>query len=140
MAQYAVKPFANIRRFDIFAEWSRLTAREKHHLPEAKARAYGLAVAKVVAARKFSGYEPHQVRDMKQRARRQDSSEPWWEPLASDEEFERKIVRRMGEPFYKEVFQPAIRQAWDAGKDYEEIRDLMRAPWNALLEPEQAPI
>jgi hypothetical protein len=105
MAQYAVKPFANIRRFDIFAEWSRLTAR-----------------------------------DIKQRARRQDSSEPWWEHLASDEEFERKIIRRMGEPFYKEVFQPAIRQAWDADKDYEEIRDLMRAPWNALLEPEQAPI
>jgi hypothetical protein len=127
-------PFANIRRFDIFAEWSRLTAREKHHLPEAKARAYGLAVAKVVAARKFSGYEPHQVSDWKRRARQQDGSEPWWEHLASSEEFERKIIRRMGEPFYFHVFQPAIRHAWDSGERYEEIRDRLRADWNALLE------
>ncbi len=94
-------PYANIRRFDIFAEWSRLTAKEKHHLTDEAARAYGIAVAKIVAARKFAGYQPHQVREWKQQARRQEAKEPWWEHLGSGAEFERKIVFRMGEDFYR---------------------------------------
>jgi hypothetical protein len=58
MAQTTLTPQAEIRRFDIFAEWNRLKARQRSHLPEAEAQAYGLAVAKVVAARKFTGYRP----------------------------------------------------------------------------------
>jgi hypothetical protein len=37
----------------------------------------------------------------------------------------------MGRDFYAEVFQPAVRHAWDAGQRYEDIRDTLRNPWNA---------
>src|SRR6476659_6314473 len=95
-----------IRRFDIFAEWNRLKARTRHKMSEAEARAYGLAVAKVVAARKLHGAAPEQTRDLKRRARQDEVDEPWWEHLGSSEEFEQKIVGRMGQAFYREAFQP----------------------------------
>jgi hypothetical protein len=124
-------PQMQIRRFDIFAEWNRLKARARHHMKEADARAYGLAVAKVVAARKFGGDQPEQARELKQRAHNEDTSTPWWEHLGSTEEYEQKIIDRMGAPFYRKVFQPAIQKAWDAGKSYEDIRDRLRKEWNA---------
>jgi len=137
MADDTLRPRTNIRRFDVFAEWNRLTGRKKR-LPEGDAQAYGIAVAKIVAARKFAGYQPGQVKDFKERARRGDAERPetgeaWWEHLGSPEEFERKIVRRMGEAFYGEVFAPAVKAAWDRGAEYEQIRDLLREPWNAAL-------
>jgi hypothetical protein len=130
MTEKAAIPRAQIRRFDIFAEWNRLKAHNKHHMSAANARAYGLAVAKVVASRKFHGTAPEQASDLKHRARNDDVSEPWWEHLGSDEEFKEKIVERMGQPFYRDVFQPAIQHAWDAKKSYEDIRDALRAEWN----------
>jgi len=133
MAVEISRPRLPIRRFDIFAEWNRLKARERYHLPESEARAYGLAVAKVVAARKFSGYQPEQIREWRSYARRDETTEAWWKHLGSGPEFERKVVERMGPTFYKEVFQPAVRQAWEAGKSYEDIRDLLRQEWNASL-------
>jgi hypothetical protein len=119
-----------IRRFDIFAEWNRLKARTRHKMSEAEARAYGLAVAKVVAARKLHGAAPEQTRDLKRRARQDEVDEPWWEHLGSSEEFEQKIVGRMGQAFYREAFQPAIQKAWEAGQSYEDIRDKLRNDWN----------
>lgn len=90
-------------------------------------------MAKIVAARKFSGAQPSQVKEWKQRARSGDTAEPWWQHLGSDEEFQRKIVQRMGSDFYRTVFQPAIRQAWDGGKHYEEIRDTLWTAWSRSL-------
>jgi hypothetical protein len=135
MAQTPLAPRAEIRRFDIFAEWNRLKAHHQHQLPEAAAQAYGLAVAKVVAARKFAGYRPAQVNEWKRRARREDLGEAWWEHLGSAGEFAQKIVERMGKTFYQRVFQPALRRAWEEGKKYEQIRDALRAEWNAGLSP-----
>lgn len=123
-------PAQPIRRFDVFAEWNRLKARARHQMKEADARAYGLAVAKVVAARALHGASPDQTRELKRRARQDEVDEPWWEHLGSSEEFELKIVERMGRDFYAQVFQPAIQQAWDAGKRYEDIRDELRGSWN----------
>jgi hypothetical protein len=124
-------PQMQIRRFDIFAEWNRLKARTRLKMTEANARAYGLAVAKVVASRKLHGTEPEKAKELKRRAREDQTDEPWWEHLGSGEEFERKIIERMGRTFYRRVFQPAIRRAWDAGQRYEEIRDTLRETWNA---------
>ena len=130
MTEKALAPQAEIRRFDIFAEWNRLKARDRHHMSAADARAYGLAVAKVVAARKFHGTTPDQASDIKRRARNDDVSEPWWEHLGSDDEFDQKIIQRMGQTFYHDVFQPAVQRAWDAEKSYEDIRDGLRKEWN----------
>ena len=128
-------PRQTIRRFDIFAEWNRLKARTRHRMKEANARAYGLAVAKVVAARKLHGAAPEEQRELKRRARQDEVDEPWWEHLGSNEEFEQKIIERMGREFYAEAFQPAIQQAWDAGQRYEDIRDTLRNTWNAQRPP-----
>ena len=130
MTEKALAPRAPIRRFDIFAEWNRLKARTRHHMDDREARAYGLAVAKVVASRKLHGTSPEQASDLKRRARQDDTAEPWWEHLGSDAEFERTIIRRMGEAFYHDVFGPAIARSWEAGKSYEDIRDTLRAEWN----------
>ncbi|MEO2082551.1 MAG: hypothetical protein ABGX12_00820, partial [Desulfurobacteriaceae bacterium] len=51
-----LKPQAPIRRFDVFAEWNKIKAVKELGFPEDEAKAYGLAVAKVVAARKFYGH------------------------------------------------------------------------------------
>ena len=131
MTEKETAPRASIRRFDIFAEWNRLKARDRHHMREPEARAYGLAVAKVVASRKLHGAPPEQASELKRRARQDDVAEPWWEHLGSDAEFERTIIRRMGEAFYHDIFQPAIARAWDAGQSYEDIRDTLREDWNA---------
>lgn len=129
-------PQQNIRRFDVFAEWSRLTGLEKKRLPPEEAARYGYAVARVVAARKLHGYEPGLVTEWRRRARRHEEDregEAWWDHVAKPTDFERKVIERMGEPFYRNVFQPAIRQAWDAGKKYEEVRDSIRKSWNDAL-------
>jgi hypothetical protein len=133
MTQQQPIPQQEIRRFDIFAEWNRLKGRTKAKLNEADAQAYGLAVAKVVAARKFSGHDPAQAKELKRKAKEEEVGEPWWEHMGSAEEFERKVVARMGEEFYRDVFQPVILQAWDGGQRYEEIRDALREPWNRQL-------
>ena len=39
MAEAPLAPRAEIRRFDIFAEWNRLKARHRYDLPEAAAQA-----------------------------------------------------------------------------------------------------
>lgn len=133
-----------IRRFDIFAEWNRLKAREKLKLSAGDSRAYGLAVAKVVAGRKQrreAGKEPKSEDTQKEKddqSKERAKDERWWEHLGSDDEFRRVIVRRMGEDFYKDVFAPAVRKAWDAGKDYTDIRDTLRNPWNDSREKANA--
>ena len=133
MTQQELAPKREIRRFDIFAEWNRLKGRTKAKLSEADAQAYGLAVAKIVAARKFSGHDPAQAKELRRKAKEEDVGEPWWEHLGSADEFARKVVGRMGEAFYREVFQPAVLRAWEGGQRYEEIRDALREPWNRQL-------
>lgn len=133
MTQQQMAPKREIRRFDIFAEWNRLKGLERGKLSQADAKAYGLAVAKVVAARKFSGHDPAQAKELKRKAKDEDVGEPWWEHLGSAEEFARTVIARMGEEFYHNIFQPAVLQAWEGGQRYEEIRDALRESWNRQL-------
>ena len=128
-----LKPRAPIRRFDVFAEWNRLKAVEELRLPEDEAKAYGLAVAKVVAARKFYGHRL-KYRGATRAYLEGKTKEKWWRKLASPQEFDEKIIERMGRDFYEKVFSPAIKKAKEEGKDYEDIRDSLRKEWNALLE------
>ena len=133
MSKAQQSPQKEIRRFDIFAEWNRLKAQTQHRFSAADAQAYGLAVAKVVAARKLAGHRAEHAQDWRRRATQGDITEAWWTHLGSAADFNDKIVARMGKRFYQHVFQPAVRQAWKAGQRYEQIRDILRAPWNAAL-------
>lgn len=52
--------------------------------------------------------------------------------LQTDETFDREIIERMGPEFYDVVFAPTIREALDAGRKYEQIRDTIRKDWKPL--------
>lgn len=128
-----MKPQKETRRFDVFAEYNRLKA-ERDGKDAEEAKAYGIWLAKVVAARKFSR-RPEGRKEMSEKLR-----EPWPEGAKTrtlgDEEqtaatFDRDIVARMGEEFYREVFAPTIARAFEAGEKYEKIRDTIREDWAA---------
>jgi hypothetical protein len=126
-----------IRRFDIFAEYKRLEAEAKG-VDADEAKGYGLWLAKVVAARKFArkGETKAAMTDKLRRGADEDElvdgkyrsldGEPQTAEL-----FEREIVERMGEEFYREVFQPALRDAFERKERYEDVRDALRTGWNA---------
>ncbi|HEU5315712.1 MAG TPA: hypothetical protein VFX49_06345 [Chloroflexota bacterium] len=128
-------PRRSIRRFDVFAEY-RKQEEEERGLPEDEAKGYGLWVAKVVAARVYGrgsamgsskGGKDGQGEDKEHRV------DGKWHTLSDevqdDRRFDAEVVRRMGEEFYERVFAPAIRQAREAGKSYEAIRDSIRREW-----------
>ncbi len=131
-------PRLPIRRFDVFAEYNRLRARTKG-LDEAHAKGYGLWVAKVVASgggRRGHLPEPRGPHDHEADTpaeKRPQLTDEGWHTLGdeaqTDELFDKEIVRRMGEDFYREVFAPAIAQAFEEGKSYEGIRDTIRKGW-----------
>ena len=127
-------PNQSIRRFDVFAEYTRQERREKGY-PEDEAKGYGIWLAKVVAARRFgqksgadgkkSGKSPgHDEADEAEPKFRSLGDE-----LQTDETFDHDIIDRMGAQFYREVFVPAITEARKEGKRYESIRDSIRKGW-----------
>jgi hypothetical protein len=128
----APTPQRAIRRFDVFAEYSR-QEREKKGSPPDEAKGYGIWLAKVVAARRFGGGKDGG--DGKKGARRLDAegNEPKFRSVGDElqtvETFDHDIVDRMGLAFYRKVFAPAIQEAREAGKSYEDIRDALRKDW-----------
>lgn len=128
------KPRAPIRRYDVFAEYNRVKAMKEKRLKAAKAKGYGLWLAKVVAARKF-GREPK----AKDAGKEPKLNRQGWHLLSgkpqTDALFDHEIVARMGPTFYRKVFAPAIRKAYLAGESYVAIRDRIRAGWKAERAP-----
>ena len=132
-----MRPLAPVRRFDVFAEYKRLEA-ERRGATADEALGYGIWVAKLVAGRRFGrGAAPaaagHHVPG--EGGGRDHAERPDWGPRELNGEpqtaatFEREIVQRMGEPFYERVFAPSVRQAFESGERYEQVRDAIRAGW-----------
>ena len=127
----ATDPRQPIRRFDVFAEYTRQEREAKGYPPD-EARGYGIWLAKVVAARRFG-----QGSDSGSKKAQKKTGEPEEEPkfrsvgdeLQTDETFDHDIVERMGDGFYQQVFVPAITEARAQGQKYEEIRDAIRKEW-----------
>jgi hypothetical protein len=127
------KPRAKIRRFDVFAEYTRLEQR-RDGAPAAVSKGYAIWLAKVVAARKFGRLKPERKTSRKLteeeaagRAERRFRSLSGIEQ--TDAVFDHDIVERMGKTFYRRVFSPAIRKAFEAGQTYKQIRDEIRKQW-----------
>jgi hypothetical protein len=131
-------PRAPIRRFDVFAEYTRQKALQDD-MPEDEAAGYGLWVAKVVASRRYGGGPPPPPRKKEgekgAEAREEEPKQPKrkWHDLGgedqTDEMFEKEIINRMGRHFYNTVFSPAIEDALAEGKSYQSIRDTIRKDW-----------
>lgn len=121
-------PNQPIRRFDVFAEYTRQERREKGY-PEDQAKGYGIWLAKVVASRRF-GQQSSADGKKPRKTEAHDEEEPTFrsvgDELQTDETFDHDIIDRMGEKFYDAVFVPAITEARDEGKTYETIRDTIR--------------
>ena len=133
-----MNPKAPIRRFDVFAEYTRQKALQDG-MGEAEAEGYGLWVAKVVASRKYGGapitQPPHKKEGDEDESApaRARAKAPEWHELdgkpQTDKLFEHEIIERMGPHFYNTVFAPAIEDALNAGKSYTTIRDTIRKEW-----------
>ena len=130
-----IKPNRAIRRFDVFAEYQRLKGLKEKMAPDV-AKGYGIWLAKVVAARKFSkstGKGDGEKAPGDRGDKTQDLVDNKWHTLddtpQTDKLFEEEIVRRMGSDFYENVFSPAVKHAFDSGKDYKDIRDAIRKDW-----------
>ena len=123
-------PNKPIRRFDVFAEYTRQERREKGY-PEDQAKGYGIWLAKVVAARRFG--QKSSSDGKKPGPQDAHDEEPAFrsvgDELQTDETFDHDIIERMGARFYDEVFVPAIAAAREEGKTYETIRDTIRRGW-----------
>ncbi len=124
----SLHPDKAIRRFDVFAEYTRLERLDKDY-PEDEAKGYGIWLAKLVAARKFSS----KTGEAKGSSGKKPGPEPKFrslgDELQTDETFDQDIVDRMGTAFYANVFAPAIAEARDRGEKYEDIRDSIRKDW-----------
>ena len=127
-------PRQAIRRFDVFAEYSRQEREDKGY-PEDEAKGYGVWLAKVVAARRFGAGSSSTDRSKSSNRKTDGQEEP--EPkfrsvgdeLQTDKTFDEDIIDRMGADFYDQVFVPAITGARTSGKSYESIRDTIRKEW-----------
>ncbi|MBI4319354.1 MAG: hypothetical protein HY675_12760 [Chloroflexi bacterium] len=131
-------PKKPIRRFDVFAEYSRIKYEQRGIEPE-RAKGYAIWLAKVIAARKLTKTAEGKAHmdevlaegseRMKQGARVLDLA---GQPQTADV-FDRLIAGRMGEDFYRQVFSPAVRDAIEHHRSYEKIRDAIREPWNERM-------
>jgi hypothetical protein len=124
-------PNQPIRRFDVFAEYTRQERREKG-FPEDQAKGYGIWLAKVVASRRFGQKSPAESTKPAQERDRSEE-EPTFrsvgDELQTDETFDDDIIDRMGARFYDAVFVPAITEARAEGKSSETSRDTIRRGW-----------
>ena len=125
-----IHPQQVIRRFDVFAEYTRQERREKGY-PEDEAKGYGIWLAKVVAARRFGQKSASDGKKPSTKDEREE--EPKFrsvgDELQTDETFDHDIIDRMGAKFYDAVLVPAITEAREEGKKYETIRDTIRKGW-----------
>jgi hypothetical protein len=123
-------PNQPVRRFDVFAEYTRQERREKG-FPEDQAKGYGIWLAKVVASRRFG--QKSSSDGKKPSKKDEHEEEPKFhsvgDELQTDETFDHDIIDRMGARFYDAVFVPAISEARAEGKSYETIRDTIRRGW-----------
>lgn len=126
----ATHPRQPIRRFDVFAEYTRQERRAKG-LPQDEAKGYGIWLAKVVASRRFD--QGADSEGKKPRPKAEHEEEPKFrsvgDEMQTDETFDHDIIDRMGAGFYREVFVPAITEAREQGQKYEAIRDAIRKEW-----------
>lgn len=126
------RPDLPIRRFDVFAEYSRLEGLKKGMAAD-EARGYGIWLAKIVAARRFGREKSSGDGQADRGSRAEPRLQGKWRLLGDEPQtdglFKKEIVDRMGSDFYREVFQPAIQKSFAEGKKYMDVRDSIRSDW-----------
>lgn len=106
-------------------------------MPEYLAKGRGIWAAKMVAGRRYGsipqGTSAKPEKGPGTRPEAEAEPDDGFRSIGgvpqTDSTFDKEIVQRMGPEFYHEVFHPAIREAVNQGKRYEEIRDTIRKDW-----------
>ena len=128
----APTPQRAIRRFDVFAEYTRQERLAKGDAEDV-AKGYGIWLAKVVAARRFGKASTSADRPRSASQASDTDETPKFrsvgDEVQTDATFDHDIIDRMGAAFYEDVFVPAIAAARAEGKSYEDIRDEIRREW-----------
>jgi hypothetical protein len=124
-----------IRRFDVFADYN-FVRNHAQGMSEDLAKGRAIWAAKVVAGRRYGAApsaKPSGDRKEHKGGGEKAEEEEGFRSLGgveqTDRTFEKEIVDRMGADFYRDVFHPAIEQAFKEGKRYEDIRDAIRKGW-----------
>jgi|SRR5215217_6749689 len=124
-----VRPERAIRRFAVFAEYTRQERLEQGDA-EDEAKGYGIWLAKVVSSRRFGSKGDTKDRHCGgQPAKPRAKFRSVGGELQTDDVFDHDIVERKGVGFYRDVFAPAIAEARSGDKSYEDIRDTIRKEW-----------
>jgi hypothetical protein len=128
-----VHPRQAIRRFDVFAEYTRQERQDKGY-PVDQAKGYGIWLAKVVASRRFGQSSASEGKPPRPKDEHEEEPEfrSVGDELQTDATFDHDIIDRMGAPFYEDVFVPAITEARQEGRKYETIRDTIRKGWKPV--------
>jgi hypothetical protein len=127
-----LKPRFPIRRFDVFADYNRVK-NEAEGMPVDQAKGRGIWIAKVVAGRRGGAVPAETSQKGGEGGAPREEAEDTFRSVGgvpqTDATFDKEIVDRMGQEFYRDVFHPAIKQAFKEGRRYEDIRDSIRKPW-----------
>lgn len=127
----SIHPDKPIRRFDVFAEYTRLEGLDKG-AAEDEAKGYGIWLAKVVASRTRRSKDDGGASSSKKRPGPEPKFRSIGDQEQTDRTFDHDIIDRMGDDFYEKVFAPAIAEAKERGEKYEDIRDSIRKEWKPV--------
>jgi len=137
-----INPKIPIRRFDVFALFQAIRfEKQGASADDALACGYGLACAvasgsaRPVSVKKSDGVKRWGGRKEQKYKEVRLPNGKIIKTIGSAEEFRARIIYRMGEKFYREVFEPIVRFLVEKGVRYEEMRDLLRESngWDKVI-------
>jgi len=115
-----------IGKWDIISEYHRIDWAEKGH-NEVESKIHGILIA-ILGYQKRTGQSPHffdvEIRNgEKGKSVKQRGEEKW----ITSKEFD-KIVSKIGEDFYHEIFSPAIKNLYNKGYSYDDVKKAVNIP------------
>jgi N-glycosylase/DNA lyase len=116
----------SIGKWDIISEFHRIDWLKKGHTEE-EAKIHGIVIA-IIGYRARLGKETHSY-NLEKKGKEKGVSiihrnkEKW----ITSQEFD-KIIKKMGETYYKKVFSPAIENLYNQGYSYDEVKKAIQIP------------
>ena len=117
-----------IGKWDIISEYHRIDWLKKGHNEE-EAKIHGIVIAivgyRARTKKEKPFYEIKSKKGEKGATIRARNKEKW----ITSKEFD-KIIKKMGENYYKKIFSPAIKNLYEKGYTYSEVKKLVGIPPN----------
>ena len=115
-----------IGKWDIISEYHRVDWEEKGH-GEEESKIHGTLIA-ILGYQKRTGQSPHffdvEERDGEKGKTVKKRGEEKW---ITSKEFD-KIINKIGEDFYNDIFSPAIKNLYDKSYTYNEVKKAVNIP------------